>query len=302
MIIAVSDIHLAEHANDLVTKRDDDLFVSFLEYIRDDQLSQGGRLIILGDLIDYWRRDFTKALIDSESAFTALMEMPKEIEIRYIIGNHDFYNLKLNGLLEDRFPFNKIREWDRITAGNKSFLFLHGYQLEVLANPYYKSLSTYETFSEHLCLGGDDSGNAASAVWDLYQSSRSWLDGLKKLPVDIEGALYSMMDTPGTRLHGPHQAESTINSLASSTSRPMYLGTGRDEFFVFGHTHEPFQDLANKVINTGSWKKSPCKTYTFLEIDDNGNPRLMEFLNRSGNVFTRPLGPVRIKVVSTTTA
>jgi len=296
MIIAVSDVHLAEHANDPITKKDDDQFVSFLDYIRDNQLSQGGKLILLGDLVDYWRRDFTRALMDSNNAFIALMEMPKEIEIRYIIGNHDFYNIKLNGLLEDRFPFNKVRGWDRITAGNKSFLFSHGYQLEVLANPYYKSLSTYETFSEHLCLGGDDSGNAASKIWDLYQSSRSWLEGLKKLPIDINGALHSMMDAPGIRLNGPHHAESTINSLASSASRSMYLGTGRDEFFVFGHTHEPFLDLDNKVINTGSWKKSPCKAYTFLEIDDNGNPRLREFLYKSGNGFTRPLGPIHIKV------
>lgn len=295
MIIAVSDVHLAEHANDPGTKRDDDQFVSFLDYIRNNQLAQGGKLILLGDLVDYWRRDFVKALIDSENAITALMEMPKDIEIHYIIGNHDFYNLKLNGLLEDRFPFNKVRGWDRITVGNKNFLFLHGYQLEVLANPYYKSLSTYETFSEHLCLGGDDSGNAASTVWDLYQSSKSWLSGLTKLPENISGALSSMMDAPDKRLTGPHQAGTAIDSLASSAARPMYLGAGRDEFFIFGHTHEPFMDLANKVINTGSWNKAPCDAYSFLEIDDNGNPRLMEFFERSGTGSVMPLDPAHMK-------
>lgn len=295
MIIAVSDVHLAEHASDPNTRRDDDQFVSFLGYIKDNQLSSGGKLVILGDLIDYWRRDFTRALMDSENALTALMEMPRDIEILYIVGNHDFYNIKLNGLLGDRFPFNKVREWDRVVLGHKSFLFLHGYQLEVLANPYYKSLSTYETFSEHLCLGGDESGNAASTVWDLYQSSKSWLSGLTKLPSNIPGALNSMMDTPDKRLAGPHQAGTAVDLLASSASRPMYLGTGRDEFFIFGHTHEPFQDLAHKVINTGSWKKTPCEAYSFLEIDDEGNPRLMEFFERSGAGSVMPLDPTYMK-------
>jgi len=295
MIIAVSDVHLAEHADDPLTRQDDEQFISFLGYIRDHQLSEGGKLVLLGDLVDYWRRDFPRALIDSESAFKALMELSRSVEVHYIVGNHDYHNLSMSGLLKDRFPLGGVREWDTIPAGDQNFFFMHGYQLEVLANPYYKSLTTYETFSEHLCLGGDDTGNAASTVWDLYQSSRSWLEGLKKLPKDIQGSLCSMMNTPDKRLKGSHESISAIDALASSAARCVYLGTDRNDILVFGHTHEPFKDMQRRVINVGSWRKSPCKAYTFLEIADDGTPRLMEFIATSENGAVRPLDPVYMK-------
>ena len=63
MIIVVSDIHLAERANDPQVKADDDNFLEFLEYIASDQLKDGGGLVLLGDIFDLWRRDFVKALM-----------------------------------------------------------------------------------------------------------------------------------------------------------------------------------------------------------------------------------------------
>ena len=54
-----------------------------------------------------------------------------------------------------------------------------------------------------------------------------------------------------------------------------YLGMDQDETLVFGHTHEPFA-LENGAINTGSWKKSPCTEYRYLEIDG-GSANLKSF-------------------------
>jgi hypothetical protein len=150
------------------------------------------------------------------------------------------------------------------------FFFVHGYQREVLANPFYKSLTAYETFSENLCLSGDDTGNAASKLWDAISASKSFLEGLKRIPPDISGALKSMMEGPDFWLEGEHNAKSFIDQLAASRARSLYLGMKSDEILVFGHTHdaESSFDNSNKVINTGSWNKSPCQDYRFLEIKD----------------------------------
>ena len=41
----------------------------------------------------------------------------------------------------------------------------------------------------------------------------------------------------------------------------------KGEFLVYGHTHEPFVKMENKIANSGSWVK-PSATY--LEIDAEG--------------------------------
>ncbi len=67
MIIVVSDVHLAERVDEQ-TKKDDAKFLDFLNYISANQLDNGGELVLLGDIIDLWRRDFVKAMMESEPA------------------------------------------------------------------------------------------------------------------------------------------------------------------------------------------------------------------------------------------
>lgn len=261
MIIVVSDVHLAER-DDNKTKKDDAKFLQFLDHISTNQLKNGGDLVLLGDIIDLWRRDFVKAMMESEPVISKLMEMKSNIKIHYLVGNHDFHMLNLGSILKDNYPFQITREL-RLEESGKKFFFIHGYQIEVLANPYYKSMSAYETFSEGLCLAGDETGNAADKLWETYQTSKFALDGLKRLPTDIKGALDSMFNSPKKRMES---VISEVDRIALSSARALYLGMDKDETLVFGHTHEPFPAVKNGAINTGSWNKSPCTNYTYLEI------------------------------------
>ncbi|HNY34381.1 MAG TPA: UDP-2,3-diacylglucosamine diphosphatase [Methanothrix soehngenii] len=264
MIIAVSDVHLAEKKDDPQVEKDDAQFLEFLKYISDNQLKDGGDLVLLGDIVDLWRRDFVKAMMQSEKVIEKLMEMKSannKINIHYLAGNHDYHILNLGSILE-KFPFTVSKEL-RLADAGKKFFFMHGYQLEVLANPYYKSMSAYEAFSEGLCMAGDDTGDAADKLWASYQISKAALDGLKRLPSDIKGALDSMFNPPKDRLANVH---SEIDRIAMSSARSLYLGMDSDETLVFGHTHEPFP-IEKGAINTGSWRKSPCPDYTYLEIN-----------------------------------
>jgi UDP-2,3-diacylglucosamine pyrophosphatase LpxH len=265
MIIVVSDVHLAERANDPQVKADDAMFLEFLDYIASNQLEDGGDLVLLGDIVDLWRRDFVKALIESEAIVQKLIKLKSKVNIHYLAGNHDFHMLQMKNLFSDKFPFPVTKEL-RLEESKKKFYFIHGYQLEVLANPYYKSMSAYETFSEGLCLAGDDTGNAADKLWETFEASKSALEGLKRLPADIKGALTSMMNPPDNRMSGDHQAHSMVELLSISSARNVYLGMESDEVLIFGHTHDPFFEEENGVANTGSWKKRPCRNYSYLEI------------------------------------
>jgi UDP-2,3-diacylglucosamine pyrophosphatase LpxH len=262
MIIVVSDVHLAERADDPQTREDDAKFLEFLNQIASDQLNNCGELVLLGDIIDLWRRDFVKAMMESEPVISKLMEMKSKIKIHYLAGNHDFHILDMGNLLKDNYPFQVTKEL-RLAESGKRFFFIHGYQLEVLANPYYKSMSAYEAFSKGLCLAGDETGNAADKLWETYEASKSALDGLKRLPTDIKGALNSMFNPPTERLI---RARSIVDEIAISSARSLYLGMDKDETLVFGHTHEPFPKVENGAINTGSWNKKPCTEYKYVEI------------------------------------
>lgn len=270
MIIVVSDVHLAQHPNDPVVKRDDQEFADFLKQIADNQLRDGGHLVLLGDIVDFWRRDFAKALTETSEVFSKLTGFNANVNVHYVAGNHDFFMLRLYERLAPRFPFANVSKSVSLEDGGIKFFFIHGYQLEVLANPFYKSLTSYESFSENLCLYGDDTGNAASKLWDAFQTSKSVLEGLMRVPTDISGSLKSMMKSPDERLEGEHKAKSSIDQLAASKARMLYLGADRDEVLVFGHTHDhdSAYDAVDRVVNTGSWKKSPCEEYRFLEIKD----------------------------------
>jgi UDP-2,3-diacylglucosamine pyrophosphatase LpxH len=270
MIIVVSDVHLAQSQNDKNVEIDDKWFYEFLKYIEENQLREGGHLVLLGDIVDFWRRDFTRALTETSGVFYKLTNFNSNVSIHYVIGNHDFFMLKLFETLFPRFPFANVTKQLTLQDGDAKFFFIHGYQLEVLANPFYKSMSAYERFSENLCLAGDDTGNAASKLWDAIEASSSILEGLKRVPTNISGALKSMMEGPEKRLQGDHKAKTFIEEIAASSARSVYLGMKKEEVLVYGHTHDATSnyDDANKVINTGSWNKSPCKEYRFIEISD----------------------------------
>jgi len=268
MIVVISDVHLAEKSKDKKVERDDREFLAFLNHVKDDLLSDGGDLVILGDLIDFWRRDFAKALMEMEEVISVFTSFKDDVKVHYIVGNHDYYMLRLKETLSESFPFENVAECIRLREGGERFFFTHGYQLEVLANPYYKSLTSYKCFAENLCLAGDDTGNAASELWDMIQTSKSVLDNLRRVPSDLRGALKSMMAGPDERLFGRHEAALSIDNLAKSSSRAVYLGMETDEFLIFGHTHMPFVDEEHRVANVGSWKKSPCDEYRYMVIRD----------------------------------
>lgn len=265
-IIVVSDVHLG------IDKSNDEKFLEFLESLNFDEIDD---FVLLGDIIDIWRRDMTNVVLESSRPLELLTELNKQISVHYIAGNHDFYFLRMKDVLEENFPFD-VKKSKVIRSKNTDFYFTHGYQLEVLCNPYYKSLKTYEKLSEHLCLAGDDTGNAADALWKMYTSSKSWLNNLTKVPEHIDLALKSMFNSPKTRLKGIHDSLSSIDKLAESNVRHLLFGIRPEEFLIYGHTHKQYVNMKNRVANPGCWGTEDSNEYTYIEII-NGVPNIMAF-------------------------
>ncbi|WP_094228610.1 UDP-2,3-diacylglucosamine diphosphatase [Methanolobus psychrotolerans] len=257
-IIAVSDVHLG------MKGAKEQEFVNFIE---EAKLKGVEHLVLLGDIIDIWRRDFIKAVLECSRSLTLLNDLADKMKVHYIVGNHDFYLLRLSELLGKNFPF-EVKKSTVIKSKNQEFFFFHGYQLEVLCNPYYKSMKTYETFSEQMCLAGDDTGNAADAAWKLFQSSRSILDSLKRIPENPLDALRSMMKPPEERIRNfnKHNVIEPIEELAGAETRHFLFDIHPGQHLIYGHTHHQYLKKENKVANTGSWGFGDDKKLEYIEI------------------------------------
>lgn len=260
MIVAVSDIHLGLDQKYFREQH----FKNFLIYLRDNLFEDGGDLVLLGDIFDFWRRDLCDVLIQSEDITEKLLELnTKNVNIHYVIGNHDY---RLRSIAKEvDMPFKTIGKnlvlFDKSTS--TKFMFMHGYQLEVMANPYIKDLELYEKLAEILC---NTSGFTAHLAFQIetYIFPQYW--NCKK----------SILTPPKTRLSDKHNIKEKMEILATSKARPLYLGVDANDWFVFGHTHYPFLDDNSRTINTGSWIDETENEYPYLNIH-NGIPELDAF-------------------------
>jgi predicted phosphodiesterase len=250
-------------------------------FVEAHQLQSGGHLVILGDAVDYWRRGLAGALLDSMGAIDLLrkLKLNQNVSLHYVVGNHDYYNWNLRGLIKNYYPFDAMDKQIRLRNGGRDFFFVHGHQIEMMVNPYYNSLEIYEKFSEQLCLSGQYFGVYLSGLWDIFNHFTNLFKSIfnKGLPPDVSRALESMSKGPEERLYGEHKAAQSIRNLADEREAlEKKFGLKKEEYLVFGHTHDPFISQEALVINAGSWNKEPCKSYAFLQIDE-GVPRLRKF-------------------------
>ena len=155
----MSDVHLGYNASNSRAFRD------FLNS-RCRSLGRNDTLVLLGDIFDFWRRNNVEVALENESLFSILESL--EATIHYIIGNHDYTLVDLKAV--DK-PFDVSKEL-KLENGGKIFSFIHGYQLEVLANLEPLTIREYEDLCVSLCLRtGDFFGDVLSIMWDMLHLS-----------------------------------------------------------------------------------------------------------------------------------
>ncbi len=176
--------------------------------------------------------------------------------MHYIVGNHDYYILKLKEMYPQYYPFD-VKKYVRLEEGGHKFYFIHGYQLAVIAKYEPLRIDEYEIISEKLCALEKYSGRLASWMYNKYERVAQ-RKRLRKPP-------------------GKRKDESpNVKRLALSEVRDLFLGVSEEDILVFGHTHEPFNE--DVAVNAGSWLKEVdvSDQNTYIEIKD-GKVELKRF-------------------------
>jgi UDP-2,3-diacylglucosamine pyrophosphatase LpxH len=258
MIVAVSDLHLGMNSqNGRVERR----FENFLAYLKENLFRNGGDLVLLGDIFDFWRSDIKNVLLRSENIIEKLFAMEsKEIFTHYVVGNHDFYMHTI--AREECLPFFTIAKslvlFNDSADSTAKFKFIHGYQLEILANPYIKDFKVYENLAQMLCMVSGITGQMSSGLWCLMH------------PIEYFSYKRSMTLPPEKRFNTKHKSIDSIEQLATSKARPLYIGKDSDDWLIFGHTHRPFVDFETRTANTGSTRSMPNNEIIYIKIDQGG--------------------------------
>jgi UDP-2,3-diacylglucosamine pyrophosphatase LpxH len=251
LIIVASDVHLGyEHA-------DKPSFMSFLNEIG-GTLGQTDHLILLGDIFDFWRRNNVSVLLENEDVIEKLESF--STKIHYIPGNHDFTFARLNPM--GTVPFN-IEKTLKLQDAGRAFTFIHGYQLEVLTNFEPLTIEEYEDLCFSLCQRtGDFLGDLLSFLWDSIHLSFKRGDKRRDM-------VQAVGDVPERR-RDMHK----IDRLARSPAKDIFLGLGKTDRVIFGHTHRPF--LEKLAANAGCWVLDASMKNTYLKIE-NGEMNLLQY-------------------------
>ena len=153
LILVVSDVHLGYQKSN---RRD---FLNFLEEVC-KPLDQDDHLVLLGDILDFWRRNNVTVALENELIFKTLQSLKSKVH--YIVGNHDY------SLITLRLPesqFFDVRKSIRIEDNEIPYNFIHGYQLEVLAIFEPLTIGEYESLCISLCQRtGDFIGDILSVL------------------------------------------------------------------------------------------------------------------------------------------
>ncbi len=164
MIIAVSDLHLGHPISNRAG------FIRFIDEFLKPKREEITQLILLGDVLDLWRRDPTTVVLENLDTFNNLCSLG--FHIYYIVGNHDLIMTDfaqgqageevLIGLTCNPTNITVCTEHQLVNGGN-SFRFIHGHQID-----YWYALPFYEMFSRAMCNVNDQVSELAD-VWSMLR-------------------------------------------------------------------------------------------------------------------------------------
>jgi UDP-2,3-diacylglucosamine pyrophosphatase LpxH len=308
MIIVVSDVHLG------YDKSDKDNFSNFIDSEL-TKLKANDHLVLLGDILDFWRKNCVDATVEHEKdssidditpteggIMKKLFDLTKKTQVHYVVGNHDYSVLYFSKRV-DNFPFPIFRNLHLSVQGtDKKFYFIHGYEFEVLAKFAFMTIEGYEKICQHLCdVRETNVGRLESAIWSALHLFRfpirkdgEHVPATEYVPEQVVKSIkdeHRITEPPEQRmkeLHPPSQdrmkpllkPRDEIEELAMSpVSRSMLIGGGPDETIIFGHTHSPFFTQDKMVANSGSWVTDNDFHDTYITIDNHGDVNLRQYIH-----------------------
>jgi predicted phosphodiesterase len=244
----VSDLHATNRGfrDNFAYNGREERFGRFLDFVEDS----GGRLRVLGDLLDWWQANLGGTVV----AYRALLDRLDAMGAEWVIGNHDNALAPLIGspLMLNHPLFQRSRGPFEETIGGRRFAFLHGHE----ADPY--------------CCDLDPGTGEITAIISGVLEDRNRGPFHHGHPVEDEfvGTLENALTLWRTMTfqHG-RQAE-----MVEGVEK--YRREKQADVVVYGHTHVAGQ-IGDYHFNTGSWARDH-DTYVF--ISDNGQTSVWEWL------------------------
>jgi len=248
-IIAVSDQHLGmEYADKAAFNR-------FLDQIQAD--SSVTDLVLLGDVVDMWRRDASGVFLENKDVFDKVLALQSKMRIHYIAGNHDYHVLRLQGR---GYPIKFLKDVS-IQQENVNCVFRHGYEFDEMQR---------EHFMESLCHAMSDAkGDRDNNIWAALSRDKGDLNYAFSVifhRANLRRAAAQLLLDPEERLK---DSLGRVEKRALASVQP-------GEILIFGHTHRPFINRGENLVNTGSWVTSALVHNTYVKIEG-GKPRLFVF-------------------------
>ena len=226
--------------------------------------------VLLGDFVDMWRRDASGVFLEAHDTIGKILNLKsKGVQVFYVAGNHDYHVLDLHN---PAYPIQFSKDLS-FTDGNVTYRLVHGHEFD----PEQKV-----PLMAFLCrVMSDEVGALENHLW-------TDLDGLDKIFSKIEPSFVradiatiseKLRRCPEERLRDSLEH---INDTACKQAK-------HGEVLVFGHTHVPFVNRAESVVNCGSWVKDANPYNTYVELT-NGKPHLFVFGNRIKEITERREG------------
>jgi UDP-2,3-diacylglucosamine pyrophosphatase LpxH len=260
-VVVTSDHHLG------YAKADKTAFNAFLDNLtRENDLTH---MVLLGDVVDMWRRDASGVFLEAHDTIGKILALQsKGVQVFYIAGNHDYHVLNLDNPYS-AYPLQFRKELS-LSDGQVTYRFVHGFQFDPEQKAPLMAL---------LCrLMSDKGGILESNVWADLPSLSNIFSKIEPsfIKADIAALTERIQRSPEDRL------KESLTKINSRASQEVKAG----EILIFGHTHAPFVNKAENVVNCGSWVKDANPYDTYVELTD-GKPRLFIFGDRKREITER---------------
>jgi UDP-2,3-diacylglucosamine pyrophosphatase LpxH len=248
-IVAVSDQHLG------IETADKAAFLRFLNQVQSD--SSVTDLVLLGDVVDMWRRDASGVFLENKDVVDRVMVLQKTMRVHYVAGNHDFHVLKLQGR---GYPFTFLKNLT-LQQDGVNYKFFHGWEFDEMQR---------EHFMESLCHAmSDQKGERDDHVWAALTRDKGDLRYVLNMLVN-RGSI--RRTTEMLQLDPQERMKDTLNGVEKKACASVLPG----EVLIFGHTHRPFVNKTENVANTGSWITTAPVHNTYVRLEG-GKPRLFVY-------------------------
>ena len=243
----ISDLHMCDKGPRDTFYLDGrlDRFNEFLDWVD----KRNTKLMIIGDLLDFWRVNISASI----NTYKDILDRFNEMEAIYVLGNHDnsFVGfLNTDTPLPHPFLEKAIKPFGEIIGGKK-FAFLHGHEVD----KYCKN--------NNPCIG-----NINVIVSGLLADKHnSPIEHGKNIEDELVNTLEFFNDLYLRIVKHTNNRTRTLNDIED------YRKSKNADIVIYGHTHEP-GNIGNFHYNIGTWARD---IDTFAEIMDDGSVNLYEW-------------------------